>query len=274
MPKRLLVALDGSDFAERALTVAIDLAQQRQLEVCLLQVVLEEWEHEYADKYLQERVAAVRARHLHCEQLIIVGEAADIIAKESQFSSLLVLASHGRSGFDRFALGSVSEKVLRQAHCPLLIVRERVIRLREIKRVLVPLDGSELSQKAIPYAAEICAATGASLVLSRINEAAGFELGLLSQEEEGEALSRFLSEVAESVHDSIAVETIHGFGSASRTLLGQIVDQDIDLVAMASHGRSGFNRWVCGSVTENVVRGSTAAVLVIRVDEGQKVPDY
>lgn len=274
MQKRLLVALDGSKYAERALQMAIDIAQQRQLEICLLQVVQEEWEYEYADKYLKQKVASVQAEHLACEQSIIVGAAPDIIARESQSSSLLVVASHGRSGFDRFALGSVTEKVLRQAYCPVLVVRERIIRLREVKRILLPLDGSGLSLKAIPNALEICAATGATLVLSRINEAAGFELGLLSEEEEGEALSRFLNEVAGNIDKSISVETIYDFGSASRSLLRQIEEKDIDLVVMASHGRTGFNRWVCGSVTENVVRGSAASVLIVRVEEEQKIPKY
>ena len=274
MQERLLVALDGSSFAERALQIAIDVAQQRQLEVCLLQAIQEDWEYDYADKYLRERLALVQASQIHCEHCILVGETVDVVAKESQSASLLFVASHGRSGFDRFALGSVTEKILRHAHCPVFVVRERAVRLREIKRVLVPLDGSELSLKAMPYACELCAATGGTLVLSRINEAAGFDLGLLSEEEEGEILNRYLSEVAESVDKSISVETIYGFGSASRSLLRQVEDQDIDLVVMASHGRSGFSRWVCGSVTENVVRASAAAVLVVRVDEGRKVPEF
>ncbi len=264
MPDTILIALDGSDFSERALPVGLDLAKTYANSVQLLLAVNHERDFQAGSDYLRLKTQEATNLNLECRFTVLVGDASEQIIEASKSARTLVMASHGRSAFDRLVLGSVATKVTRGSHCPVLLVREHPVRLKEIKKVMVPLDGFELSKTALPEAERFCKAFGATLVLTRVSEPIGFEFGLLDREEEGARLQEFLKEVATSVDPYITVETAHGFGSAARVLLQQISELEIDLLLLSSHGRSGFNRLVCGSVTENVVRGADCPVFVVR----------
>jgi len=270
MTKKIMVTLDGSPFAERALEFAADLAQQRQAELSLVQVVPLQSEIPEGEEYLKQKSEALKAKRLECSTKVFLGGPAETIVEQSSKFDVIVMTSHGRSQFDQLILGSVAEKVIRKSSCPVLVLRERQVRLRDIKRVLVPLDGYELSQKAIPEAVKICRATGATLVLGQVDEAVGVEIGLVSRDEEIQQMESHLSSVAESIDDSISVETAFDFGSAARGLLRLIDRENIDLVVMTSHGRGGFNRWVCGSVAENLLRLSMAPVLLVRAEDTER----
>jgi nucleotide-binding universal stress UspA family protein len=103
-----------------------------------------------------------------------------------------------------------------------------------------------------------------------VDEAVGVDIGLVSRKQETEDMKTFLEGVSQAVHSEIAVRTLVGFGSAARTILKQIESEDIDLVVLSSHGRGGFNRWICGSVAENVTRLSTVPVMLVRADTAHR----
>jgi nucleotide-binding universal stress UspA family protein len=266
MATKIMVTLDGSPFAERALEFATDLAQQRQAEICLVQVAPLESRMAEGEEYLKSKAEQLEKNHVKCSTKVFLGSAPETIVEQSAKFDLIVMTSHGHSQFDQLILGSVAEKVVRKSNCPVLVLRDRQIRLREIKRVLVPLDGFDLSLKAIPEATRVCLATGATMVLGRVNEAVGIELGLVSRDDESRRMEDYLQEIAKTVDSSITVETAHEFGSAARSLLRLVDKENIDLVVMTSHGRGGFNRWVCGSVAENLLRLSLAPILLVRAD--------
>ena len=264
MENKILLTLDGSSFAERALELAGQFALQRSAELTLLQVVSHSEMKDQAEEYLAAKADVLKGKGVSCVTEVLEGDPVDEVVEKSGKYQLLIMTSHGRSDFDRLVLGSVTEKVVRKAECPVFVLRDKQVQLRDLKRILVPLDGFDLSESALPEATLVGTATGGTLVLCRVNEAAGFEVGLLSKETEGKVLESYLKEKSELVSGELPVETVFEFGSAARSLLRVIDHKNIDLVVMTSHGRGGFNRWVCGSVAENVLRSSPVPVLIVR----------
>lgn len=260
---KILLTVDGSPFAERALDIAIDLAQQRRCDLTLLRVLVK-GEREQAEAYLNGLKERAEAHHITAQALLLEGDPTEKILEQSESHDLLVMTSHGHSQFDQLILGSVTEKVSRRAKCPVFVLRDRQLRLRDIRKVMVPLDGSEFSESALAEAQNFCQGTGASLLLARVDEAVGVEIGLVSRDEESRLMDGYLQGVKDSINTDIEVEVVHDFGSAARSLLKLVDREGVDLVVMCSHGRGGFNRWVSGSVAENVLRASLAPVMIVR----------
>jgi nucleotide-binding universal stress UspA family protein len=125
------------------------------------------------------------------------------------------------------------------------------------KRIMVPLDGSELAQTALPHALELCRALGATLVLLHVRDV---------RHGSSEASRRFLDFTRRQyANDGVAIETLMREGSVVEAILSAAQHQQIDVIAMATHGRSGIQRAVYGSVAEQVLRSSTTPVLLVRV---------
>jgi len=125
------------------------------------------------------------------------------------------------------------------------------------QRIMVPLDGSELAQTALPHALELCRALRARLVLIYVRDP---RLG------SEEAAWRYLDYIRdEHVNTGVPIELVVREGPVAATIIQAAHDQRIDLIAMATHGRSGLQRAVYGSVAEQVLRGSSKPVLLVRV---------
>jgi nucleotide-binding universal stress UspA family protein len=144
------------------------------------------------------------------------------------------------------------------------------------KHVLVPLDGSKLAEVAIPEAVNLAEATGAELTLLQIVlpitdvlETDGYPLHIDEQFEARRARAfEYLDRVrhrlgARSVTIHVAVE----MGPPADAILDYVRAHSIDVVVMATHGRSGVRRWVFGSVADKVLRGASSAVLLVRATE-------
>lgn len=240
--------------AERALEAALDLARSRGGELTLLRVSPQPIKNRhYLEELAQPLEVPVSCRYLE-------GSAEQEIRERSKDFELVVMSSHGHSGFDRMILGSVTEKVVRGAECPILVVLNHRIRPTEVQRILVPLDGSHLCLRAVPEALLLAKESGATLVLARVNEAPGL---LRSRQQEADAMNEYLQQIVDDLGPGPRIECIHDFGSASRTLVKMIARHNIDLVMMTTHGRSGFDRVVAGSVAENVLRNSPVPVWLI-----------
>src|SRR5438105_8353934 len=210
------------------------------------------------------------------------GRAEDAIIEKGQTDvvMLIAMATHGRSGLNRFLLGSVAEKVLRGAANPLLLVRATEEAQSDgeagFKTVVVPLDGSELTESILPMVAGVAKKLGLEVTLFRAyhipyNAYAGDdgyyavdydELISAMRDEANEYLVKKAAEVKKLGVEKVSVSAKEGFAGDEIIDLGR--KTPAGLIAMCSHGRSGVKRWVLGSVPENVVRHTADPVLVAR----------
>lgn len=192
--------------------------------------------------------------------------------------TLIAMATHGRSGLNRWLLGSVAEKVLRATHNPLLMTRaaDREKALNgKWQSIIVPLDGSAAAEKVLPHAAYLARKMNLAIHLARVYalppDAYLVGDGLMVS---GPAQYRERIEAeAQTYLDSKAEELrAEGLERISATAVeGDPASEIVDLaetmpgglIALSTHGRSGVYRWVLGSVTEKVIRHGKNPVLVI-----------
>jgi nucleotide-binding universal stress UspA family protein len=125
------------------------------------------------------------------------------------------------------------------------------------KRIMVPLDGSDLARTALPHALELCRALSATLVLLHVRDA---------RQGSPEASRRFLDFTRRQyANDGVTIETLVREGPVAEAIVRAADQEQIDVIAMATHGRSGLQRAVYGSVAEQVLRSSARPVLLVRV---------
>jgi nucleotide-binding universal stress UspA family protein len=295
MLKRILVPLDGSDIAQRALPPAVALARQARAELLLLRVptlahiivpgdagpalLYPEQSLDHSARVAEEYLAAVQASlcqepGLRMRSLVHRGEAAGVIAETAaaENAGLVVMSSHGYSGVTRWLLGSVAEKVLHAAPCPVLVVRSP----EPLRRMLIALDGSPLSEQVLMPAMEIARGLNLPVTLFRATprvELAKVEWFEAAERGFGWQLERQLSEEAVIYLQDIAnawgklglaIDTDVRFEPAAEHILHCAEQCQADLLAMATHGRTGLRRWRYGSVTEKVLHGACRSMLVVR----------
>jgi nucleotide-binding universal stress UspA family protein len=294
--RKILIPLDGSKTAEKALPYAHALATKLKLPVELLAVV------DVAE--LAPHLSAASARHMDAIIESEIGSSKDYLAgvaksfKETNAAcavekgradevivaqaaaekgTLITMATHGRSGLNRWLLGSVAEKILRSTANPLLVVRAgdeaEPVGDIGIKSVIVPLDGSALAEGVLPTVIELAKALSLEVMLLR-----GYELPAAAYYGEDylpdyESLkARIGQETKSYLEGKVAAFKAEGLERVFATVAeGPAADEIIKcarrradaLVAMCTHGRSGIRRWVLGSVTEKVVRHSGGPVMVI-----------
>ena len=207
------------------------------------------------------------------EQMIIETAAADK-------GTLVTMATHGRSGMNRWLLGSVTEKVLRGGTNPMLLVRATEEGKTDggvtLKSIVVPLDGSELAEGVLSTVAELAKTLNLAVVLFRAYNipysayAGGEGYYALNYEELLKAMREeaidYLEKKTEAVKKlGIAnVSYVAKEGFAADEIISLPRKSPDNLIAMCTHGRSGVKRWMLGSVTETVVRHSGDPVLVLR----------
>ena len=299
MYTKILIPLDGSKTAEKVLPYARFLAGSLKLPVELLAVVdiVEMATHISADRaryldtmiedsvrnseqYLRGVAGTFPGANTKCtlekgkaEQMIIETAAADK-------GTLVTMATHGRSGMNRWLLGSVTEKVLRGGTNPMLLIRAteegKTDGEATLKSIVVPLDGSELAEGVLPAVAELAKTLKLAVVLFRAYNiptsayAGGEGYYAVNYEElltamRDEAVD-YLEKKTEAVKKlGIAnVSYVAKEGFAADEIISLARKSPDNLIAMCTHGRSGVKRWMLGSVTETVVRHSADPVLVLR----------
>jgi nucleotide-binding universal stress UspA family protein len=125
------------------------------------------------------------------------------------------------------------------------------------QRIMVPLDGSDLAQRVLTHALDMCRAFGATLVLLHVRDA---------HHGSSEASLRYLEFTRrEYANSGVAIELATREGPVAEAIIRVAEEQRIDVIAMATHGRSGLQRAVYGSVAEQVLRSSSKPVLLVRV---------
>jgi len=297
MYSKILIPLDGSKAAEKVLPFARILAATLKLPIELLAVVdiAAATAHIVADKaryldtimaegenasreYLDEIAATFPGMHVSCK--VERGRPADVIIEraEAEQGTLIAMATHGRSGINRWMMGSVAEKVLRGTTAPLFLVRANreagIDLVASIKSIVVPLDGSELAESVLPTVCEVAKTLDLDIVLCRAYELAA--TAYYGSEDYLPKYDEMLREMKEDVEGYLKekVEALKaaGLSKASWVALEGAGAEEIvryankhhdALVAMCTHGRSGVKRWALGSVTEKVVRHAEEPVLVV-----------
>lgn len=303
---RVLVPLDGSPRAERALPVAAKIAAANRGTVVLVRVVtipLEygpalipplsvdtmEAERTEFTGYLAEMAGLPVFANVRMETEVLLGPPAQTIleAASTKQADLVVMTSHGRTGFSRWLLGSVAQHIAQHAPVPVLVLREQGPKLvgqhpdvEHLPRLLIPLDGSPLAEAALEPAAALAAAISAEPALHLVVVVSPYEA---IQENMPEALvvqgaKDYLSGVAERIKQANpaltvtwsvgtgldVAETIIRIAERGDDTEGAGVFGGCDAIAIATHGRTGFTRWALGSVTERVLHSTKLPLLIVR----------
>lgn len=186
---------------------------------------------------------------------------------------LVVMGTHGRQGLDRLLSGSVSEEVVRQSACPVLTVlgRDEPQPGPEIQSVLAPVDFSENAHLGLAHARELARAYDASLDVMHVVEEVVFPTvygidpiaphmpDVLQRAEE--ALGRMADDV---VGDAVPTNLHVMVGYPARDIVDVAAENDAGLIAMATHGRTGMERFLIGSVAEKVIRNASCPVFTVK----------
>ena len=300
MFKKIVVPLDGSLLAEQALSFLPRFVSPLQTHIDLVCVV-QPWVyalgmseatpisvindlHENWKAYLHQQEIFLQGLGYTVQSHVLEGDiAAEILAlAANKNADLIVMSTHGRSGFRRLALGSVAERVLQNATIPLLLVREGAAlqTTNPIEHLLVPLDGSSFAERSIPLAVELSTQTGATLTMLRVVQdldAQNKQIIFKSEEAAEEAVTqwkslatRYLDELAKGIEaEGVKVSSVVLCGDPDKLIGSKAEALPADLIIMSTHGRSGVSRWVYGSVANKVLRTATCPVLLVRneVDE-------
>ena len=304
----ILVPLDGSPIAEQAVPVAVSLArascasidfvlvhEPRLVEAGRLADGLElaRWDAEEA--YVERIAAETRTTaQVPVTHLTPAGAPASMIAARAadERADLIVMTSHGRTGFSRAWLGSVADSIVRHSHVPVLLLRSDEARARgsqvaHFKRILVPLDGSALAEEMLGPAAALAQCGGGTLVLLHVvrpvptampaalgmpglpmavDEDATHVLVHEAQRELRQMEQQACTLGAPRTETHIVVEP-----AVANAILDFATEHQIDAIAMSTHGR-GASRLLVGSIADKVLRGSSIPILMQRPSRMTEVP--
>jgi nucleotide-binding universal stress UspA family protein len=282
MFETILVPTDGSDCAQSGVEYAEDLARRYDARVHAL-CVADSRTLDSGPRYdqLKSERAEVAARA--CDELSESGVSTERAVRTGvphrailDYASerdidLVVMGTHGRTGVERYLLGSVTEKVVRLSDVPVLTVRagdDQEVTY-PYTDVLVPTDGSEGAEAAIDPAVDIARAYGA-----RVHALSVIDTMAMGVDGPSGAILGALEESAQSAVDRVeerasrasvsAVETATRHGNPYRGIRSYVQDNDVDLVVMGTRGRSGVERYLLGSVAEKTVRTSPVPVMTVR----------
>lgn len=299
--RRIVLALDGSPVAERAMPYAEALAKLLGAPLHLVRVIdplhpgsplgnllaldamaLELWlegERVAAREYLERLQGDLQKRQLPVTVECLDGPTVDALLASTQPGDLLVMATHGRGGAARWFLGSTAEAVIRRTTVPMFLVRadEAVPSQPTLRRLVVPLDGSARAEEALPIARDLATRLNIPVHLVTVLDPSGIAaldlaLAAISAERLEEDVIQVFSEAER--HLAHACDRLGDSGIAIST---DVLHRDPglaianathpgDLIVMTTHGRTGPARWLLGSVAEAVVRRSAVPVLLLRVE--------
>ena len=307
----VLVPLDGSALAAQVLPYAGMVARSTGATVLLLRVVnpypgelvregmsvyretddqagplpsAADWEdilariNSDAQAYLDRMAETIRSDGVTVETVVKDGDPADCILEEADkdAGTLIAMTTHGRTGVGRWLLGSVTDKMVRSGRHPMLITRAQEGGAHPVNRVVLTVDGSDLSEQALPHAVEMANALGVGVTVLRAISPNPYGEAFteyapvsgvqdLATEMETEAHSYVTAKVGEV--QAAGVADVSGSvvtGYPASLILDEVGEAGDKLVAMATHGRAGMARLLLGSVTDRVVRHSAGPVFVVR----------
>lgn len=200
---------------------------------------------------------------MHVETAVRLGSPADRILEtaETRENALIVLASHGRSGIRRAVAGSVALRVVQGSSSPVIVVRANTVddtaqSPQPVRKVLIPVDGSALSEQAIPQVQGIFGADNLEIHLTSVIETPRFANQRQTEDYVGWLAGQVGKAGSKTTWD---VST----GSPSIMINKAAEAQDVDMIAMSTLGRSGLSRFVLGSVAERVLHEADRPLMLI-----------
>ncbi|EMA24685.1 universal stress protein [Haloarcula argentinensis] len=279
----ILVPTDGSPGSERAFEAAATLARTHDTTVHVLSVVDEhgptdDWDYDGdspAAAFIESQANHVDTEDLSVTAAVREGVVHDAVldyADETDIN-LIVMGTHGRTGVRRFLLGSVTEKVVRLADVPVLSVKaDAEPGTVSFDDILLPTDGSSGAEAAIEPAGALASVTDATVHLVSVvdTRSLGVDVGSSVIVDELESVA---TDAVENTSDRLSemgvetVETAIAHGVPYRAILDAIEEADADLVIIGTHGRTGIDRYLLGSVAEKLVRTSPVPVMTVRASD-------
>jgi nucleotide-binding universal stress UspA family protein len=284
-PTKILLATDGSGDAELAATTAVGLARSTSSELHVVHtwrpvpsvhfdaLIRREMERE-AQGILGEQVRKIEGLGgtVASARLSEGGAAEEIVALAEEIGAgLIAVGSRGRGRIRRLLLGSVSDAVVRHAHCPVIVVRWKPVVFPA--KILLATDGSEEATLALQTAADLCEKTGSELHVVHVGEvtllhhyhpeAHGYRMQYERDEKEARELLETQVEGIKAAVATVAQAHLR-MGKADEHIVVLAEELGVDLIVMGSRGLGGVKRALMGSVSEAVVRHAHCPVLVVR----------
>jgi len=282
MYEKMLVPLDGSELAEQAIPYVERMAKKLKSEVILLTVCLPGDPLERAlTEYIERRAEKIQSLGIKTRSLCIKGEpAASIIDFAGKNDvSLIVISTHGRTGISHWPLGSIANKVVQKSHVPVLLVRSshpgKANADKELRKILVALDGSHFSEAIIPYVEKLAKGMGSTVILLRVIEPVKLpQLAAYRDREKYEKeymakmereAERYLDKKKTALAGKgVKVNSALFKGKSDESIFQYAEDKSANLIALTTHGFSGITKWAYGSVAARVIEGSPKPVLLVR----------
>ena len=293
--QRILCPIDFSDASRHALTHAVTIGQWYGSQITALHVgspmvvltppvlfaevpgrVLpgRTGRHELEDQ-LQEWLRPAKSAGLQTGVVIDEGNPAARILEHavSLPANLIVMGTHGRGGFERLVLGSVTEKVLRKATCPVMTVPPPTARTSKLPfaHLLCPLDFSDSSIAALRFAFSLAQESNARLTLLHVFEWPSeesarrvLETSKFYREWEVETTRQLKALISDDVRKWCTPEPKLAFGKAYQQILSVAASEHVDVIVMGVQGRNALDLLLFGSTTNQVVRQAACPVLTLR----------
>jgi nucleotide-binding universal stress UspA family protein len=307
MVRALMVPLDGSTFAEHALPWAAALARRGPRPLHLVQVhvplmpaygetgvmldrTVEDEVRQTERDYLGSVVGRLAAVEVTAQAELVDGAVAEQLVRQAQSkgADLIVMTTHGRGVMSRLLLGSVADNLVRHTTAPVLLVRPAegapdLRRQAEVRKVLVPLDGSPLAEKVLgPLESLLEAWPAAEVILLRLVQPGMADAAManvwsqpllerlekLQKELEAEARQYLIPIAADLRKRGRQVQIrIACHDQAAAGILAEAKASGADLIAMATHGHGGWKRALRGSVADKVLRAGDLPMLIVHPAE-------
>jgi nucleotide-binding universal stress UspA family protein len=292
----ILTPLDGSQLAECVLPHVVSIAKAFDAEVTLMRVLDSsngsnqstavdplEWQIQKAEaeSYLRSQAARLQEAGIQVATVLLEGKAADTVIEYARDSGsdLIILSSHGQSGISGWNVSSVVQKIILRVRKSIMIVRAYQIDREPIEehvyqRVLLPLDGSQRAEFAIPAAAALARANQAELLvvhvihkpeIPRRTPPTQEDIDLVNQitERNREEAAAYLAELSHRLDVPVLTRLIVG-DTVLSTLHTQVEQEQADLVVLSAHGYGGETRWPYGSVVISFIAYGTTPLLVLQ----------
>jgi nucleotide-binding universal stress UspA family protein len=275
MFERIVVPLDGSPRGEAILTQVRRILFHKDAEVLLVRAVavppsLEGMGGELpgllraqATQYLQRLEKRLLEQGARVQCIVRTGEAAEVIldVAEEEHASLIAMTTHGRSGLQRWALGSVTERVLHASKVPVLAVRSFLedgtaapLAELELNTILVPVDSTSMSLEIIGPAVELAQLFGSTAALLHVCQGPACAV----------PVPELICAYDQFRAGGVPVEPLMKQGDPALQILEACKEQKAGLIAMTTHGRAGVARWMMGSVTDKLLRAARVPLLIVR----------
>ncbi|RMF93803.1 MAG: universal stress protein [Candidatus Schekmanbacteria bacterium] len=294
--KRILVPVDFSDGSMNSFNLAEFFSKDRGSKIILVHIISEplitdpihsseyftpkiiaDLKEELEEKIQEEYVEKSNLKN-DIETVVLRGypptEIISLIEKTN--ADLVVMGTHGRKGLAHLLLGSVTEKVIRASKVPVITMRVDTVIAPEsynIKKILVPYDFSQLSEKSLHLAERIANFYHSEIDLVFVNQPITYYpyylSDYISEEDVLEKIDEEIKEKLEALANreeskNIKVDTFVKRGEPYEKIIELSEELASNLIVMGTHGRSGIAHVVIGSVAERVIRSSHIPVMTVR----------